>query len=112
VGKPVVQDIDVVRGDDIYMYFGVKRNGVRIDLTGIAVTGDVRTTEDADKTCSWTCVLADQVADMGGVLCHIDKADSALFTVTQMYDIQVDFPADRKTVIKGKLNVTKDVTHG
>lgn len=110
--KPVNQPITVVRGDDFYMYLGVKRNGVRISLTGGTVSGQVRPTEDGTLICSWECSLTDQVADPGGVLCHLDKVDTALFTVNARYDIQIDFAnGDRTTIVEGPIELFKDTTH-
>jgi hypothetical protein len=114
VAKPAPVDIDVVRGDSYDLYIGVKRAGVRIDLTGATVTGQVRATvDDAAVAATFNCVLSDQVADTGGVLCSLSKAETATFAFSKgVYDIQVDFSngIDRTTVVGGAVNVVKDVT--
>ena len=114
MAKPAPQDITVVRGDDFYMYLGVKRSGARIDLTGATVTGQCRTTaDDAAVAGTFVCTLTDQVADIGGILCKLPKADTGgMNAATYVYDIQIDFAnGDRTTVVAGKVTMVKDVTH-
>lgn len=114
MSEPIQRDFTLVRGDSKDIYLGVGRNGVRINLTGGTVTGMARVTEDdATVALTFACVLANQTTDPGGVICHIDKAESALVTATTLkYDIQIDFPngIDRITPVAGVITMKKDTT--
>lgn len=114
MSEPVQKDFTLVRGDSKDIYLGVGRNGTRINLTGGTVSGMARISED-DPTVALTfvCVLANQSTDPGGVLCHIDKAESALVeAATLKYDIQIDFPGgiDTITPVAGVITMKKDTT--
>lgn len=110
--KPATLDIDVTRGDTYELYFGVGRNGSRINLTGGSVTGQVRATvDDTTVMGSFVCAITDQNTDPGGVYCRIEKTVTATFTSAGVYDLQVNMPnGDSKTVLAGKMNLIKDVT--
>lgn len=113
MAKPATIDLDLVRGDSLDLYIGVKRAGVRIDLTGCTVTGQVRTTvDDATVAATWQCTLANQTTDRGGIVCHLSPSETTnMNAATYVHDIQIDFPnGDRTTFGAGKITMTKDVT--
>ena len=115
MAKPATKDLEIVRGDTFDLYFGVSRNGARVNLTGATVTGQIRTAVDeAVVAGNFVCNITDQGTDQGGVLCTIPKETTDTFSfASAVYDIQIDFAnGDRRTVLAGKINVTKDVTRG
>jgi hypothetical protein len=111
VTTPANVPLAVTRGDSADLYLGIGRNGTRINLTGATVTGQVRATvDDATVMATFTCTLANQTTDAGGVLCRLSPADTATMT-NGVYDIQIDFAnGDRSTVVGGPVTVNKDVT--
>jgi hypothetical protein len=113
VSTPATKNITVTRGDTFDMYLGIGRNGSRIDLTGATVTGQVRSTEDSPTVMgAFTCVLANQTTDPGGILCTIPKTVTETFTGNGGYDIQILFAnGDVKTVVRGTMTMSKDYTH-
>ena len=115
MSAPVSLDFTLVRGDSKDIYLGIGRDGTRINLTGGAVSGMARVTEDdAAVALNFVCTLANQTTDPGGVICHISKVESSALTATKLvYDIQVEMPngIDRITPVAGVITVKKDSTH-
>lgn len=113
MSTPAVVDFTLVRGDSKTIYLGVGRSGTRLNLTGATVRGQARTDEDDNQVeLTFTCVLANQGVDPGGVYCTIDKAESAAVSAYALkYDIEIEFAnGENLTPIAGVITMKKDVT--
>lgn len=118
--QPAEQDIEIYQGDTFDLFLRLKKltaplTYTYIDLTDAVPKAQVRATADAvGVLAEFTCALSDQVATPGGLLAVLSKVQTAALASTPpdfVWDLEITFAnGDVKTILAGKVTVTKQVT--
>lgn len=119
--KPAPLDIEFKRGDKFTLFYRTRTKnpdgspGAYVDLTGYTVGAMIRQTDgDGAVLATFTASLGDQVLFPGSVLLTLLTADTTDIPVgsDMVWDCElVDAAGEPRTVLEGKVTVTKDVTH-
>lgn len=116
--------IEIYQGDTYDLFFRVRESvwnpitgqyeaGAYVDLTGTVPTAMIKKSKtDVAATATFSCVLSDQTALPGGVLCTLVPTESKkLIEVVYMYDVQLYTDATHiRTFLQGSVLVTQEVT--
>jgi hypothetical protein len=118
--KPATFDFPMTRGDTFEIFTRVKEmvlvgseyvEGGYVNLSGWTGLMQVRQSEDAATVdATFSIVIADQGATLGGFFIRMTAATSAALTITTgKYDLQFTLPSGEVyTFLRGTITVTKD----
>ncbi len=126
--QPVIQDIAVYQGDRFDLFFRFRQKvwnpateeyepGPYIDLTDKTIRAELRTVVADDPgsvlLASFVITKSDQGTVTGGCTISLLPVTTTALLVNGVYDVEIETtanPVDRKTIIRGAMILTQQVT--
>lgn len=109
---PAERDIEIYRGDVYEHEFTFMSGDDPLDLSTRVVTAQWRTKEDATDAVDFA--VDDTGAATGVIIISLTPSQTATLGIRGVYDVQAHdggaTPTNQETLVRGTVEVTKDVT--